>query len=655
MKLLFNLVIASCAAHASLVDEGRVLRLDGISYYAGGIPVGQLGSNCTRRAILAAAQIPGQDLFPLTVLETSSNEFLVDELVNITTAYSQEDDVFQPAFLRTIYLHSSRTNNATVDPANLDAHLEGLGNVLFISANGVKENSQGFITGSISPRVPKGPYFVSAANGNVYKAHRLYDDDYLAFIQGVISDENGGYNSLPAITENVMAKSVAVPSRLYYEVSEHKPLSGLRLGVKDIFHVKGVGTSGGNRAYFNLYGRQNYTAPSIQRLIDLGAVLVGKMGTVQFANGDRVTADWVDLHAPFNPRGDGYQDPSGSSTGPGAGIGAYEWLDLAVGSDTGGSMRGPAGAQGIYGNRPSTGAISLDHVIPLSPVSDTAGMFARSGAIWAKTTQSWYADFNSNYTSYPSKLYRSTTQGGAWTGGEISEEATATISTFVTKLEGFLQTESIPGNYTKLWEDTRGHRPADVNDMLHLTYGVFVSHDQWQQHGKPFFEDYAAKFEGRQPYINPGPLARWQWGQTHATEDVYAQALFNISIFKSWYESEGYGRHHPESCSEGLYVYPWSVGVPSYRDTYFNAPTTPPLGFDDSSVAVMAGVPEVVVPIGEVPYSSTKTLKTEFLPVTMALRMARGCDHVLADLVRDLEETGILRAVSAGSRLFPNQ
>lgn len=654
MRSWLTLLAATSSAYAAFVDKGRVVQLGGISYYAGGIPVGQFGSNCTKRAALAAAQIPGEDLFPLTILESSSTEFLADELLNLTAQYDIGDDVFQLAFLRTIYLRSNKLNQTLVDPASLEAHLEEIDNVLFVSPNSFAQQSPGFMSGSITADIPKGPYFVSAANGNIYKAHRLYDDDYLTFIQGVISDEKGGYTSLPALTENAMAKSIAVPSRLYFQVSKEKPLAGLRLGVKDIFHVKGVGTSGGNRAYFYLYGQQNDTAPSIQRLIDLGAVLVGKMGTVQFANGDRATADWVDLHAPFNPRGDGYQDPSGSSTGPGAGIGAYEWLDLAVGSDTGGSMRGPAGAQGIYGNRPSTGAISLEHVIPLSPVSDTAGMFARSGAIWAKTTQAWYPDFKSNYTSYPSKLYRSTAKGGAWTGGDVSEEATAVISTFVQNLEGFLGAEATPGNYTKLWAETHGDRPTDVNGMLYLTYGVFVSHDQWQQHGKPFFEDYAAKFGGRQPYINPGPLARWQWGQIHATEDVYAQALRNISIFKAWYETEGYGRHHQESCSEGLYIYPWSVGVPSYRDNYFNAPTTPPLGFDDSSVAVMAGAPEVVVPIGEVPYNSTKSLKTEYLPVTMALRMARGCDHVLASLVSDLEATGVLRPVAAGKSLFPS-
>lgn len=95
--------------------------------------------------------------------------------------------------------------------------------------------------------------------------------------------------------------------------------------------------------------------------------------TVQFANGDRATEDWVDYHAPFVLRGDGYREPSGSSTGAGSSTSAHDWLDVGIGSDTGGSIRGPAGANGIYGIRPSVGAISLDEVMPLSDILDTGG------------------------------------------------------------------------------------------------------------------------------------------------------------------------------------------------------------------------------------------------------------------------------------------
>lgn len=66
--------------------------------------------------------------------------------------------------------------------------------------------------------------------------------------------------------------------------------------------MKDLRTSGGNRAYYSLYEERNTTGPAMQSLIDQGAVLVGKMGAVQFANGDSPRADWVDFYCPFNPR-----------------------------------------------------------------------------------------------------------------------------------------------------------------------------------------------------------------------------------------------------------------------------------------------------------------------------------------------------------------
>lgn len=60
----------------------------------------------------------------------------------------------------------------------------------------------------------------------------------------------------------------------------------VRLGVKDIYDIAGVRTSCGSRAYYNLYPERNVTAPAVQRLIDAGAIIVGKMKTSQFANGE---------------------------------------------------------------------------------------------------------------------------------------------------------------------------------------------------------------------------------------------------------------------------------------------------------------------------------------------------------------------------------
>lgn len=77
------------------------------------------------------------------------------------------------------------------------------------------------------------------------------------------------------------------------------------------------------------------------------------------------------------------------------------------------------------------------------------------------------------------------------------------------------------------------------------------------------------------------------------------------------------------------------------------------MGFKDGRIASMAGTPDLVVPVGEVPYNSTISLKTEYLPVAMSFVVARDCDLMLARLIRELGEAGILKPVSTGPMMYP--
>ena len=166
-----------------------------------------------------------------------------------------------------------------------------------------------------SPTIPSGPYFLEAATGSVYMAYRLYSDFAGAFSQPLIQTPAGGFAFLSAQTVGSASLTIGVPSRLYYTATAEKPLAGVRVGIKNIYDLEGVQTSDGNRAYYNLYPPRSASAIAVQKLIDAGAVIVGHQKASQFANGEEATADWVDYHSPFNPRGDGYQDPSSSSSG----------------------------------------------------------------------------------------------------------------------------------------------------------------------------------------------------------------------------------------------------------------------------------------------------------------------------------------------------
>ena len=97
------------------------------------------------------------------------------------------------------------------------------------------------------------------------------------------------------------------------------------------------------------------------------------------------------LQYPLNARGDGFQTCSASSSGPGCAIGAYDWLDFAIGTDTGESVRRPSAVNGIYGGRPTEGIIPLTNVIPLSAYEDTAGAMARDPYLFQKIITNWFA------------------------------------------------------------------------------------------------------------------------------------------------------------------------------------------------------------------------------------------------------------------------
>jgi Asp-tRNAAsn/Glu-tRNAGln amidotransferase A subunit and related amidases len=160
-------------------------------------------------------------------------------------------------------------------------------------------------------------------------------------------------------------------------------------------------------------------------------------------------------------QGDGYQSPGGSSSGPGAGIASYDWLDIAVGSDTGGSMRNPGGMQGLFANRPSTGAVSLDNVLPLCHALDTAGVFARNAATWSKVIHAWYPNFTS-YREYPKRLFyqNSSFPSSNTTSGAMLEE-------FFMKVEDFLGTKREFVDVASHWEKSRpSETPSNITDLL---------------------------------------------------------------------------------------------------------------------------------------------------------------------------------------------
>jgi hypothetical protein len=310
MKSLFSLfalaavILRTSRALTSVTSTGFTVSLDDVYYYLPPYSVAAV----TIPQGLSDSLGPGT-FAAVTVVSTADAGFGAAELSAVESNFTSMDDVWQSGFLEVLYLQYNA-------PFPVAADLAGVGTVITSICNS-------------SSALPNGPYFLSS-DGSLYQAHRLYTDVQGAFLETVTTSPSGVYSVLPANIPG-QALAVAVPSRLYYTKTAEKPLAGVRLGVKDIYDVAGLRTSNGNRAWYHLYPPANLTGPAVQSLIDAGAIVVGKMKTSQFANGEVATADWVDYHSPFNPRGDGYQDPSSSSSGPGAGEGAYPWLDISIG------------------------------------------------------------------------------------------------------------------------------------------------------------------------------------------------------------------------------------------------------------------------------------------------------------------------------------
>jgi aspartyl-tRNA(Asn)/glutamyl-tRNA(Gln) amidotransferase subunit A len=151
-------------------------------------------------------------------------------------------------------------------------------------------------------------------------------------------------------------------------------LDGVPFAAKDLFDVEGYPTLAGSKASASEAAVNSATA--VRRLLAEGMVLVGKTHTVEFAYGS-----WganPSCGTPVNPRDPLVQRvPGGSSSGSGVAV-AAGLVPIALGTDTGGSVRSPSALCGIVGMKTSLGLIGRGGVQPLALVFDTVGPMTRS-------------------------------------------------------------------------------------------------------------------------------------------------------------------------------------------------------------------------------------------------------------------------------------
>lgn len=149
-------------------------------------------------------------------------------------------------------------------------------------------------------------------------------------------------------------------------------LAGLTAAVKDSFDVAGWCTGGGSPEWLAEQLPAAEHAEAVAALLDAGATLVGKTVCDEFFYS--LSGENAHYGTPVNVRAGG-RVPGGSSSGSAAAVAAGV-CDLALGTDTGGSIRVPATFCGIYGMRPTHGRVARGGLMPMAPSFDTAGWFA---------------------------------------------------------------------------------------------------------------------------------------------------------------------------------------------------------------------------------------------------------------------------------------
>ena len=262
------------------------------------------------------------------------------------------------------------------------------------------------------------------------------------------------------------------------------PLKGLSFAAKDIFDVAGTVTGCGNPDWAAGHAPAAAHAAAVDRLLAAGADLSGKTITDELAfslNGQN-----PHYGTPTNANAPG-RIPGGSSSGSASAV-AGGLVDLALGSDTGGSVRIPASYCGLYGLRPTHGRISLAGVMPLAPSLDTVGCFARSAG---PLTRAFAALFD---RPGPGGSFRRLLR--AEDGFALAEPAAAEV------LEPLLRRlEAVFGAAEDMTVAPEGGGLADWVEHFRALLGgeAWASHREW--------------VEARGPHLGPELAQRFDWAR----------------------------------------------------------------------------------------------------------------------------------------------
>lgn len=193
---------------------------------------------------------------------------------------------------------------------------------------------------------------------------------YLARIEAY--DQKGpALNTIITLNPKALDEARALDAE-FKAKGRRSPLHGIPVLAKDNYNTADMPTSGGT---FLLADSVPYAdAPMIKQLRDAGAIILAKVNLDEFAHGGiGFSSRLGQTRNPHDPR----RHPAGSSGGTGAGLAAW-FAPVGLGTDTGGSIRGPSSANGVVGIKPTNGLTSRTGIVPCVLTFDTGGPMTRT-------------------------------------------------------------------------------------------------------------------------------------------------------------------------------------------------------------------------------------------------------------------------------------
>lgn len=267
-------------------------------------------------------------------------------------------------------------------------------------------------------------------------------------------------------------------------------LDGLTFAAKDVFAVEGYVSGAGNPVWKATHEAATRNAKAIDLLLNQGARLVGMTHTDELMfslNGEN-----HHYGTPINPKAVDHI-PGGSSSGSAVAVSAG-LVDFALGTDTGGSVRIPGSYCGIYGFRPSHGAVPMDGVIPLAPMFDTVGWFARDAATMLKVGKHLILD----QPDQPPQFQRLCLAEDML--NVLNEDSKQAVVPVIRKIQAFMNTtENVEVSKEGLPEWMRVFRFLQGSE-------IWKTHKDWIEKEKPQF--------------GPGIAERFQWSSTLESEHL---------------------------------------------------------------------------------------------------------------------------------------